>query len=130
MPVRYWGNYGLTRKQVILMSTEIIVVIVVAVIVDAALVTRVLRLFPDCETMPTLLTSRAGLGWAGLVPVMALAQRAGLMVTPAVRFASGEPARAAGVTATLAEAAMGSGWHCTRADSLGGRSECGERPTR
>jgi hypothetical protein len=37
---------------------------------------------------------------------MALAQRTGLMVTPAVRFASGEPARAAGVTAALAEAAV------------------------
>ena len=125
MPVRHWGNYGLTRKQVILMSTGIIVVIVVAVIVVAALVTGVLRLFPDCETTPTLLTSRAG-----LVPVMALAQRARLMVAPAVRFASGEPARAAGVTAALAEAVMGSGWYCTRADSLGGRSECRERPTR
>lgn len=45
------------------MSTGIIVVIVVAVIVVAALVTGVLRLFPDCETTPTLLTS---LGWAGL----------------------------------------------------------------
>lgn len=44
------------------MSTGIIVVIVVAVIVVAALVTGVLRLFPDCETTPTLLTS---LGWAG-----------------------------------------------------------------
>jgi hypothetical protein len=61
---------------------------------------------------------------------MALAQRARLMVTPTVRFASGEPARAAGMTAALAEAAMGSGWHCTRPDSLGGRSECRERPTR
>jgi hypothetical protein len=109
------------------MSTGIIAVIVVAVIVVAALVTGVLRLFPDCETTPTLLTS---LGWAGLVPVMALAQRARLMVTPTVRFASGEPARAAGMTAALAEAAMGSGWHCTRPDSLGGRSECRERPTR
>jgi hypothetical protein len=114
------------------MSTGIIAVIVVAVIVVAALVTGVLRLFPDCETTPTLLTSLgwAGLGWTGLVPVMALAQRARLMATPAVRFASGEPARAAGVTAALAEAAMGSGWHCTRPDSLGGRSECRERPTR
>jgi hypothetical protein len=45
------------------MSTGIIAVIVVAVIVVAALVTGVLRLFPDCETTPTLLTS---LGWAGL----------------------------------------------------------------
>jgi hypothetical protein len=55
---------------------------------------------------------------------------AGLMVTPAVLFASGEPPRAADVTAALAQAAMGSGWHCTRADSQGGRSECRERPTR
>jgi hypothetical protein len=36
-----------------------------------------------------------------------------------VRFTSGEPARAAG----LAEAAMGCGWQCPRADSLGGRGE-------
>jgi hypothetical protein len=45
------------------------------------------------------------------------------MATLAARFASGEPARAAGVTAGQAEAAMGSGWHGTRAGSLGGRSE-------
>ena len=42
------------------------------------------------------------------------------MVPPAARFAGGEPARAA---AALAGAAMGSGWHGPRADSLGGRSE-------
>ncbi len=47
------------------------------------------------------------------------------MVPPAARFAGGEPARAAGVTAALAGAAMGSGWHGPRADSLGGRSEGG-----
>jgi hypothetical protein len=45
------------------------------------------------------------------------------MAALAARFASGEPARAAGVTAGQAEAAMGSGWHGTRAGSLGGRSE-------
>lgn len=47
-----------------------------------------------------------------------------VVTTPSRRAVlSGEPARAAGVMAGQAEAAMGSGWHCTPADSRAGRTE-------